>query len=157
MYLLLVSLICFCETWDFLRLSLYITLMTTREEAENSLKRYLEQARANYHKHKDKIKLYREARADHYKEIHREYYQRNRSRFDSYNVTRALRERNGSHTRVQWFAIRDASPICSMCGRFVECVNLTKDHILPLSKGGSNGMSNIQALCHTCNLSKHDK
>lgn len=60
----------------------------------------------------------------------------------------------GRHTVKEWLAIRDRSPICPMCGRFVECENLTKDHVIPLSKGGANNASNLQPLCFSCNAKK---
>jgi 5-methylcytosine-specific restriction endonuclease McrA len=46
-------------------------------------------------------------------------------------------------------------------GRCAACTKrLTKhhvDHIVPLSKGGSNYPTNLQLLCPPCNLSKKDK
>lgn len=47
---------------------------------------------------------------------------------------------------------------CQMCGRTVDDgIKLHIDHIVPFSKGGSNDMSNLQVLCHECNLAKHDR
>ncbi len=52
---------------------------------------------------------------------------------------------------------------CAMCGKQLQiddCTSvedyLTFDHILPVSRGGSNGLSNLQGLCRHCNYQKQD-
>jgi len=64
------------------------------------------------------------------------------------------RIKGGDLTKARWMEIRDRSPICNACGRFVECENLSMDHIIPVSKGGLHTASNIQALCLICNIKK---
>lgn len=43
---------------------------------------------------------------------------------------------------------------CLQCG---STNNLTIDHVIPLSRGGKNHISNYQTLCGSCNLKKGDK
>lgn len=60
------------------------------------------------------------------------------------------------------FSLRDWKGLCSTfdnkclwCGR--KDVEITIDHVIPLVKGGSNYIENIQPLCRVCNSKKHDK
>ena len=46
---------------------------------------------------------------------------------------------------------------CQHCGATVaDGVRLHIDHIKPISKGGTNEISNLQVLCSKCNLAKND-
>lgn len=36
-------------------------------------------------------------------------------------------------------------------------INMTIDHVLPKSKGGTNEIQNLQTMCYTCNERKSDK
>lgn len=61
----------------------------------------------------------------------------------------------GKHTRQEWRQVmqRDGWK-CLRCGSMKR---LTKDHIVPIAKGGSNDASNLQTLCHSCNSWKGAK
>ncbi|ACK68136.1 HNH endonuclease [Rippkaea orientalis PCC 8801] len=43
---------------------------------------------------------------------------------------------------------------CQSCGKNKQQVTLNVDHIIPLAKGGSNDISNLQTLCKQCNQKK---
>jgi 5-methylcytosine-specific restriction endonuclease McrA len=43
---------------------------------------------------------------------------------------------------------------CQSCGQTKLETDLTIDHIIPLSLGGQNDISNLQTLCATCNQKK---
>ena len=45
---------------------------------------------------------------------------------------------------------------CGICGKFIPLEEYTIDHIIPLSKGGTNDTSNLQACCGFCNKAKDD-
>jgi 5-methylcytosine-specific restriction protein A len=53
-----------------------------------------------------------------------------------------------------WFRVAAAAikaqPWCSRC---YAVTNLTGDHIVPLSRGGTNDPSNVRVLCRKCNSS----
>jgi len=65
------------------------------------------------------------------------------------------RDAKGEFSFGQWKAIkRFYSPDgkCLCCG---EARRLQVDHVVPLSKGGTNWPGNLQPLCKGCNLRKH--
>lgn len=99
-----------------------------------------------------------------YKKINRrrdlEQERSNRKRHAHVNRLKCSRRRArrfnapGYHTSEQWQAVLDRYGYkCLRCG---STENLTEDHVLPLSKGGSNWIENIQPLCGSCNSSKQD-
>lgn len=46
---------------------------------------------------------------------------------------------------------------CQICGKTEPDVKITIDHIIPLSKGGTNDINNLQPLCLSCNSRKQNK
>jgi 5-methylcytosine-specific restriction endonuclease McrA len=50
--------------------------------------------------------------------------------------------------------IKSVSGRCAICG---STKNPTIDHIVPISKGGTDGVDNLQVLCGSCNSRKGGK
>ena len=65
------------------------------------------------------------------------------------------KQSSGSFTASEWTELcRLYNNVCLCCG---SSAKLCADHIVPLSRGGSNSISNIQPLCISCNSKKHTK
>lgn len=66
----------------------------------------------------------------------------------------AARQR-GTHTDEEWLEVLVAFEFqCARCGVRHCDSPLTKDHVVPVSAGGSDGIDNLQPLCQPCNSLK---
>ena len=54
--------------------------------------------------------------------------------------------------QIRWDILRAAKFTCQACGETARPMHI--DHIIPLAKGGSNEIENLQCLCDRCNMAK---
>jgi len=60
---------------------------------------------------------------------------------------------DGRHTKEQWIdLVARYGGRCTYCG---EARPLCRDHAMPVSRGGSDDISNIRPACKACNSGKH--
>ncbi|QNP44480.1 HIT domain-containing protein [Sphingomonas daechungensis] len=58
---------------------------------------------------------------------------------------------------IRYEVLKRARFRCELCGVSADERALEVDHIVPRNHGGSDDISNLQALCYTCNASKRDR
>ncbi len=125
-----------------------------------------EERKAAYNKkwrdaNKDKIanynKEYNEANKEKIAAQKKEWRKNNPDKLKAYmQKRRALKAGNGgSFTAEEWEELCDKyENKCLCCGKKKK---LTADHVVPLSKGGTSNIDNIQPLCGTCNSRKGNR
>lgn len=117
-----------------------------------------------YERHRDEIRAKEAARRaanrEHYRVLERLRYLRDRDKRISASITaRAKRAgARGSHTVAEWKAVlRHYKRRCAYCGTKLTTKNVSRDHFIPLSKGGDNSVRNLVPACRPCNSRKHAK
>ena len=82
----------------------------------------------------------------------------NREKINFYARHRQYIKKNalGSHTLEEWSELKKKYDYRCLCCKVREpFIELTEDHVIPLSLGGNNDITNIQPLCGSCNSRKY--
>ena len=133
----------------------------TREYHKNWYRQNPERAREyrrnSYRKNIEAEKTYSAEynRSDRGKQRYKRYYELHPEK----NANRRNIERgSGTYTAQEWTELKETyNYTCLCCGKQEPDIKLTPDHVIPLTKGGSNTIDNIQPLCITCNKRKGTK
>jgi 5-methylcytosine-specific restriction endonuclease McrA len=139
-----------------------------REKREAARKAYLEANRetilaarearraASRDRMKAQAKAWREAHPERMKALQRAWHKAHPEAGRAQKSKRRARIRaaQGSHTAAEKRALFDRQGARCVCGKRLTARNRHLDHVIALSRGGSNAIANLQWLCAPCNRSK---
>ena len=120
-----------------------------RERRQKDIEHYREIGRNSYERHAEERRKYS-----------LEYYKRFPEKsVAATNHRRALKlASEGSHTEEEWQELKAFYNFkCLRCGKQEPDIKLTRDHVIPLTQGGSDSIDNVQPLCARCNSKKNNK
>lgn len=136
----------------------------SRRYEENSPEKARARAKRYYDKNQDKcIKMARRYRRNNpgaNAKSARRWKRNNHEKVVASKQARRAREQQapGEFSATEWVLLKQYyNNSCLCCDRSEPDVQITPDHVIPLSRGGANDISNIQPLCHSCNSSKSDR
>lgn len=146
---------------------------TTNKEYMNSyIKKWMRDQRKHntkYAKRQRKIKREYNSSPEGKKVIH-SWRHKNIEKILAWNRKRKLRKKGvkGSHTLKEWIELKQKYGFqCFKCHisekelqekwKNTNFTRLTRDHLVPISKGGTDNIDNIIPLCVSCNSKKKDK
>lgn len=79
-----------------------------------------------------------------------------RERRQKYPEKEMARRYGYQFTGEQWSSLKTRyGNKCLACKKAEPTIRLEPDHVVPLSRGGSGAINNIQPLCRSCNARKH--
>ena len=134
-------------------------LEAQRIRRETLIQRKLEQSRKWRREQPEKVRQsqrkYRESHPEIYREATKKYFKANPEIKRASERKRKAKKHENSIFYVSPNELKKlyARP-CSYCGRVGE---MTLDHVVPISKGGVHGVSNLVPACGPCNFSKGQK
>lgn len=122
---------------------------SARERRQQNLEHYRAIGRKSYELHAD-------ARRQYSVEYFRQHPEKSRA---ASNRRRARKlASGGSHTDAEWETLKAFYEYkCLRCGKSEPEIRLTRDHVIPLTQGGTDSIDNVQPLCARCNSKKNNK
>lgn len=127
--------------------------------------------------YQDKYRAYRATRKEHYREYIKTYMKEYRKKhpiktkralkksyqknpipwFEASAKRRAIKANaQGSHRHSEWLVLLEQHNfLCHYCKRPITTKTASRDHVVPLSKGGGDGIDNIVPACRPCNGRKY--